>query len=133
MLYGRITGKPGVCLVTAGPGGLNSMAGVAQAYGAASPMVHIGGAVPLDADMEAFHGVDQPAFVHHMFEHITKWSARVERIEDIPEVFAKAFHIARSGRPGPVHVELPRLSDYSDTSCRKHLRSSRLTGAYRPS
>ena len=112
--YGRITGKPGVCLVTAGPGGLNSMAGVAQAYGAASPMVHIGGAVPLDADMEAFHGVDQPAFVHHMFEHITKWSARVERIEHIPEVFAKAFHIARSGRPGPVHVELPRLSDYSE-------------------
>ena len=64
--------------------------------------------------MEAFHGVDQPAFVHHVFEHITKWSARVERIEDIPEVFAKAFHIARSGRPGPVHVELPRLSDYSE-------------------
>jgi acetolactate synthase I/II/III large subunit len=112
--YGRITGKPGVCLVTAGPGGLNSMAGVAQAYGAASPMVHIGGAVPLKADMEAFHGVDHPPFVHEMFQHITKWSARVERIEDIPEVFAKAFHIARSGRPGPVHVELPRLTDYSE-------------------
>ena len=112
--YGRLTGKPGVCVVTAGPGGLNSMAGVAQAYGAASPMVHIGGAVPLKADMEAFHGVDDPAFVHEMFKHITKWSARVERIEDIPEVMAKAFHIARSGRPGPVHVELPRLSDYSE-------------------
>ncbi len=112
--YGRLTGKPGVCVVTAGPGGLNSMAGVAQAYGAASPMVHIGGAVPLKADFEAFHGVDNPAFVHEMFKHITKWSARVERIEDIPEVMAKAFHIARSGRPGPVHVELPRLSDYSE-------------------
>ncbi|HSQ04426.1 MAG TPA: thiamine pyrophosphate-binding protein, partial [Burkholderiales bacterium] len=112
--YGRLTGKPGVCVVTAGPGGLNSMAGVAQAYGAASPMVHIGGAVPLKADLEAFHGVDNPAFVHEMFKHITKWSARVERIEDIPQVMAKAFHIARSGRPGPVHVELPRLSDYSE-------------------
>jgi len=112
--YGRLTGKPGVCLVTAGPGGVNSMAGVAQAYGAASPMVHIGGAVPLKADMEAFHGVDNPAFVHEMFKHITKWSARVERIEDIPEVMAKAFHIARSGRPGPVHVELPRESDESE-------------------
>lgn len=112
--YGRLTGKPGVCLVTAGPGGLNSMAGVAQAYGAASPMVHIGGAVPLNADMEAFHGVDNPAFVNEMFKHITKWSARVERIEDIPEVMAKAFHIARSGRPGPVHVELPRESDESE-------------------
>ena len=112
--YGRLTGKPGVCLVTAGPGGRNSMAGVAQASGAASPLVHIGGAVPLKADMEAFHGVDNPAFVHEMFKHITKWSARVEKIEDIPEVMAKAFHIARSGRPGPVHVELPRLSDYSE-------------------
>ena len=112
--YGRLTGKPGVCLVTAGPGGLNSMAGVAQAYGAASPMVHLGGAVPLRADLEAFHGVDDPAFVHDMFKKITKWSARVERIQDIPEVMAKAFHIARSGRPGPVHVELPRVSDYSE-------------------
>ena len=112
--YGRLTHKPGVCVVTAGPGGLNSMAGVAQAYGAASPMVHIGGAVPLKADREAFHGVDDPAFVHQMFKHITKWSARIERIEDIPQVMAQAFHIARSGRPGPVHVELPRLSDYSE-------------------
>jgi acetolactate synthase-1/2/3 large subunit len=112
--YGRLTGKPGVCLVTAGPGGLNSMAGVAQAYGAASPMVHLGGAVPLKADREAFHGVDDPAFVNEMFRKITKWSARVERIQDIPETMAKAFHIARSGRPGPVHVELPRVSDYSE-------------------
>jgi len=112
--YGRLTGKPGVCVVTAGPGCVNSMAGVAQAYGAASPMVHLSGAVPLKADLEAFHGVDDPAFVHEMFKKITKWSVRVERIEDVPEVLAKAFHIARSGRPGPVHVELPRLADYSE-------------------
>ncbi|HUF82803.1 MAG TPA: thiamine pyrophosphate-binding protein [Burkholderiales bacterium] len=112
--YGRLTGRPGVCVVTAGPGGLNSMAGVAQAYGAASPMVHISGAVPLNADREAFHGVDDPAFVHEMYRKITKWSARVARLADIPGVMAKAFHIARSGRPGPVHVELPRLSDYSE-------------------
>lgn len=112
--YGRLTGKPGVCVVTAGPGCINSMAGVAQAYGAASPVVHISGAVPLKADREAFHGVDDPAFIHEMFRKITKWSARVERIGDIPAVMAKAFHIARSGRPGPVHVELPRVSDYSE-------------------
>src|SRR3970040_1192580 len=112
--YGRLTGKPGVCVVTAGPGCINSMAGVAQAYGAASPMVHISGAVPLKADLEAFHGVDDPAYIHEMFKKITKWSARVERIEDIPGVLAKAFHIARRGRRGPVPVELPRLSDYSE-------------------
>ena len=112
--YGRLTGKPGVCIVTAGPGCINSMAGVAQAYGAASPVVHISGAVPLGADREAFHGVDDPAFVHEMFKRITKWSERVDRMQDIPAAMAKAFHIARSGRPGPVHVELPRLSDYSE-------------------
>src|SRR5436190_11190493 len=55
--YGRLTGEPGVCLVTAGPGGLNSSAGVAQAYGGASPMVHLSGAVTLKGDLEAFHGV----------------------------------------------------------------------------
>ena len=117
--YGRLTGRPGVCLVTAGPGCVNSMAGVAQAYGAASPMVHLSGAVPLHADLEAFHGVDDPAFVHEMFKKITKWTARVERVEDIPQVMAKAFHIARSGRPGPVHVELPRLADYSESILQK--------------
>jgi acetolactate synthase-1/2/3 large subunit len=112
--HGRLTGKPGVCIVTAGPGCVNSMAGVAQAYGAASPLVHISGAVPLGADLEPFHGVDDPGFVHEMFKPITKWTARVERLADVPETMAKAFHIARSGRPGPVHVELPRLSDYSE-------------------
>ncbi len=112
--YGRLTGRPGVCIVTAGPGCINSMSGVAQAYGAASPMVHISGAVPLKADLEAFHGVDDPAFVNEMFKKITKWTARVERMEDIQQVIAKAFQIARSGRPGPVHVELPRLSDQSE-------------------
>jgi acetolactate synthase-1/2/3 large subunit len=111
---GRLTGKPGVCIVTAGPGCLNSMAGVAQGYGAASPMVHISGAVPHSAAMECFHGVDDPAFVDKMFQPITKWSTRVERLADVPEIMAKAFHVARSGRPGPVHVELPRLSDYSE-------------------
>ena len=111
--YGRLTGEPGVCLLTAGPGGANSIAGVAQAYGAASPMVHITGSVPLDASREAFHGVDDPDFLVEMFEKVTKWSVRVKRMEDISGVMARAFHVARSGRPGPVHVEIPRLSDYS--------------------
>ncbi len=112
--HGRLSGKPGVCIVTAGPGAVNSMAGVAQAYGAASPLVHISGAVPLSAELECFHGVDDPSFVNEMFKPITKWTARVERLADVPEILAKAFHIARSGRPGPVHVELPRLADYSE-------------------
>ena len=100
--YGRITGKPGVCLVTAGPGGLNSMAGVAQAYGAASPMVHIGGAVPLKADMEAFHGVDHPAVrardvpAHHEVERARRAHRRHSRSfrESLPH---RAERPARAG------------------------------------
>jgi acetolactate synthase-1/2/3 large subunit len=111
--YGRLTGQPGVCLLTAGPGAANSLAGVAQAYGAASPVVHITGAVPLNADREAFHGVDDPEFVVKMYHNVTKLSLRIQRLEDIPSAMARAFHLARSGRPGPVHVEIPRLSDYS--------------------
>src|SRR3974390_1496536 len=103
--HGRLTGKPGVCIVTAGPGCVNSMAGVAQAYGAASPLVHISGAVPLNADLEPFHGVDDPAFVNEMFKPITKWTARVGRLTAVPEVLAKAFYNSPRGRPGPVSVE----------------------------
>ncbi|MFL2932446.1 MAG: thiamine pyrophosphate-binding protein [bacterium] len=111
--YGRLTGEPGVCLLTAGPGVCNSIAGLAQAYGAASPVIHITGAVPLNASREAFHGVDNPEFTVEMCENVTKWSIRVEKLEDIPEIMAKAFQISKSGRPGPVHIEFPRLSDYS--------------------
>ncbi|MFC1490977.1 thiamine pyrophosphate-binding protein [Nitrospinota bacterium] len=111
--YGRLTGEPGVCMLTAGPGAANSLAGVAQAFGAASPMIHITGAVPLGASREAFHGVDNPEFTLEMYRNVTKWSVRVKRIEDIPSIMAKAFRISRSGRPGPVHIEFPRLSDYT--------------------
>lgn len=111
--YGRVTRKPGVCLLTAGPGASNSLAGVAQAYGAASPVIHITGSVPLNATREAFHGVDDPEFTVEMYKRVSKWSVRLQSIEEIPEVMAKAFHIAQSGRPGPVHIEIPRGSDYA--------------------
>ena len=100
-------------MVTAGPGAANSIAGIGQAYGAASPVVHISEAIPVNAEKEAFHGVDDSAFVAKMFEDVTKWSVKVERIEDLSEIMAKAFHIAQSGRPGPVHVEVPRATDQS--------------------
>ncbi len=135
-IHGRLTGEPGVCLVTAGPGAANSLPGVAQAYDAASPLVHISGAVPLDGAREAFHGVDDPDFTLRMFRDVTKWSVRAERIEAIPEIFARAFQVARGGRPGPVHIEIPRESNTG-----RHLITSRpaavppyrrLAGAARP-
>jgi acetolactate synthase-1/2/3 large subunit len=106
--YGRLTGKPGVVLVTAGPGATNSLTGVAQAYMAASPLIHISGAVPRGASKESFHGVDGESFLVPMFAEVTKWSVTIQRPEDIPAVFAKAFAIATSDRPGPVHIEIPQ-------------------------
>ena len=106
-MYGYLTGRPGVVLVTAGPGATNSISGVAQAYAASLPMVHISGDVPLNAGNEAFHGVDRADFLHRMFRDITKWSVRIEQAEDIPGVLSRAFALAVSGRPGPVHVDIP--------------------------
>jgi acetolactate synthase I/II/III large subunit len=106
--YGRLTGKPGVVLVTAGPGATNSLTGVAQAYMAASPLIHISGAVPRHSSRESFHGVDGEDFLVPIFREVTKWSVSIQRPEDIPDVFAKAFAIATSGRPGPVHIEIPQ-------------------------
>ena len=105
--YGYLTGRPGVVLVTAGPGATNSISGVAQAYASSLPLVHISGDVPLHAGNEAFHGVDQADFLHKMFADITKWSVRIERPEEIPSVLSRAFALAASGRPGPVHVDIP--------------------------
>ncbi len=106
-MYGRLTHRPGVCLVTAGPGATNSLTGVAQAYTAASPLVHISGTVPRHSKKGVFHGVDDPEVIRKAFSAVTKWSARVEEVQDIPQTLAKAFSLATSGRPGPVHVELP--------------------------
>ena len=106
-MYGYLIGRPGVALVTAGPGATNSLSGVAQAYASSLPMVHISGDVPLNAGNEAFHGVDRADFLHKMFADVTKWSVRVERAEDIPHILSRAFALAASGRPGPVHVDIP--------------------------
>jgi acetolactate synthase-1/2/3 large subunit len=105
--YGRLTGRPGVCLVTAGPGATNSMTGVAQAYAAASPVVHIGGTVARRARKGAFHGLDRADFLDRAFREVSKWSVRVDEVEDIPGIMAEAFSAATSGRPGPVHIDLP--------------------------
>jgi acetolactate synthase-1/2/3 large subunit len=106
-MHARITGKPGVVLVTAGPGATNSLSGVAQAYASATPLIHISGTVPHGAGKESFHGVDSPTFMHRLFQDVTKWSVSIERVEEIPAIFARAFAVAQSGRPGPVHIDIP--------------------------
>lgn len=105
--YGYLMGRPGVALVTAGPGATNSLTGVAQAYAASHPMVHITGTVPIGSTNEPFHGVDQEDFLQRLFAPVTKWSVRIERREELPAILSRAFSLAASGRPGPVHVEVP--------------------------
>jgi acetolactate synthase-1/2/3 large subunit len=105
--YGRLTCRPGVCLVTAGPGATNSMTGVAQAHAAASPMIHITGTVTRRARRGEFHGLDAADFLRRAFRDVTKWSVRVDEAEDVPRIMAEAFSVATSGRPGPVHIDLP--------------------------
>jgi acetolactate synthase-1/2/3 large subunit len=105
-LYARTSGRPGVVLLTAGPGATNSLSGIAGAYAAGAPIVHITGGVPAGAALEAFHGVDDPSFLQRVFEPVTKWSVRIEDPLEIQGAIDQAFDIATRGRPGPVHVEL---------------------------
>ena len=105
-VWGRLSGQPGVVIVTAGPGALNSLPGIAGAYAAGAPIVHISGGVPRGAAREAFHGVDDAEVLQRAFAPVTKWSVRVEEAAEIPETLRRAFALAVSGRPGPVHVEI---------------------------
>ena len=103
--YARATGKVGVCMGTSGPGATNLVTGIATAYLDSIPMVAISGqvATPLlgtDAFQEAdLVGITRP---------ITKHNFLVKSIEELPIIMKKAFHIARTGRPGPVLVDLPK-------------------------
>jgi acetolactate synthase-1/2/3 large subunit len=106
--YGRLTGRPGVAVVTAGPGALNSISGVASAMASGAPLVSLTGAVPNTAALETFHGVDRIDFTEHAFVPVTKSSRRVTRAADIQRALGDAFALAVAGRPGPTHVEVTR-------------------------
>ena len=106
--HGKLTGRPGVCFVTRGPGATNASIGVHTAYQDSTPMVLFVGDVASDTrDREAFQEVDYQSF----FGPSTKgFAKRVERIDDvarIPEYVARAFATAMNGRPGPVVLVLP--------------------------
>ena len=115
--YGKLTGKPGVTFVTRGPGACNGSIGVHTALQDSSPMVMFVGQVPRGfRQREAFQEVDYQA----MFAPLAKWSVEVDDAARLPEIVARAFSTAVSGRPGPVVVSLPEdmltdLVDVADT------------------
>ncbi len=102
--YGKLTGRPGICLVTRGPGATHASVGVHTAFQDSTPMLLLVGQVARGTTgREGFQEVDYRA----MFGPLAKWATQVEEAARLPEVLARAFAVATSGRPGPVVVALP--------------------------
>jgi acetolactate synthase I/II/III large subunit len=102
--YGKLTGKPGVLLVTRGPGACNASIGIHTAFQDSTPLVALVGQVARhQIDREAFQEVD----FRKMFAPLAKWVAQIDMAERVPELINQAFQVAASGRPGPVVLALP--------------------------
>jgi acetolactate synthase I/II/III large subunit len=111
--YGKLTGRPGICFVTRAPGATQASVGVHAAYQDSTPLILFIGQVPRrHRGREAFQELDYV----RMFGEMAKWVVEVEDAAAFPEVAARAFHLATSGRPGPVIVALPEdvLSEEAD-------------------
>ncbi|MEM1058287.1 MAG: biosynthetic-type acetolactate synthase large subunit, partial [Verrucomicrobiota bacterium] len=103
--YARATGRAGVCMATSGPGATNLVTGIADAYMDSVPMVAITGQVP---QFNIGKGAFQETDIFGMTLPVVKHSYLVLKAEDIPRVVKEAFHIAQSGRPGPVLIDVPK-------------------------
>ena len=103
--FARVSGEVGVCLVTSGPGATNTITGVADAMIDSTPIVVIAGQTPTSMlGTDAFQEVDLVGVT----QPISKWNYQIRRAEDIPWAVARAFYIARSGRPGPVVLDFAK-------------------------
>jgi acetolactate synthase I/II/III large subunit len=103
-VYGRLSGKAGVCLSTLGPGATNLLTGVVDAYLDRAPLVAITGQASTNRRHKESH---QSIDVMSMFKPVTKWNTSLPKAEVIPEAIRKAFKIAQTEKPGSTHVELP--------------------------
>jgi acetolactate synthase-1/2/3 large subunit len=113
--YGKMTGRPGICFVTRGPGATNASIGVHTAFQDSSPMILFIGQVARDqVEREAFQEID----FRRMYGPMTKWVAEIDDAARIPEYVSQAFHRAVNGRPGPVALALPEdmLTDRVDVA-----------------
>ena len=102
--YAKLTGKVGICCVTRGPGATNASIGVHTAMQASTPMILFIGQVGRSMKgREAFQELDYTKF----YGDVAKWVVELDDADRIPEIVARAFHVAQSGRPGPVVIALP--------------------------
>ncbi|QTM98410.1 acetolactate synthase large subunit [Sediminibacillus dalangtanensis] len=102
--YGRLTGKPGVCLATLGPGATNLLTGVANANMDLCPIVAITGQAGIDRQHKVSH---QYYDMVSVYEKVTKWNTQIKTPDIVPEVVRKAFHVATKEKTGATHIELP--------------------------
>ena len=103
--FARVSGEVGVCLVTSGPGATNTVTGIADAMIDSTPIVVIAGQVGVGAlGTDAFQEVDWVGLT----QPISKWSYMIRDANDIAQAVARAFYIAKSGRPGPVVLDFPK-------------------------
>ncbi len=114
-MHGRLTGIPGVCLATLGPGATNLLTGVAQANMDNAPLIAvIGQASSSRLHKESHQNMDAVS----MYKSVTKWATTIREVDTIPEVIAKAFKIATSGVPGAVLIELPEDLAHQETTAK---------------
>ena len=126
--HGKLTGEPGIAMVTRGPGATNASIGVHTAMQDSSPMIlFVGQVATWMRDREAFQEVDYRAF----FSPIAKWATEVDDPARLPEVVSRAFSVALSGRPGPVVIALPEdmLSSATEAAAGAKVRISRPAAA----
>lgn len=117
--YARVSNQTGVCMATSGPGATNLLTGIADAMLDSTPVVCIAAQVPASALGTDFF---QEADMINMTIPITKWNYQITRFDEIVPILAKAFYIARAGRPGPVYIEITKNAllehgDYHWTPC----------------
>ncbi|HYD61766.1 MAG TPA: thiamine pyrophosphate-binding protein [Noviherbaspirillum sp.] len=124
--YGKLTGKPGICMVTRGPGATNASIAVHTAYQDSTPMILFIGQVGRDmCEREAFQEIDY----RRMFGEFAKWVTQIDDVSRIGEYVSRAFSVALSGRPGPVVIALPE--DMLTDSCfPKPVRAVEVAQAY---
>ena len=109
--YSRVSGKVGVCFATSGPGATNLITGIADAQIDSTPIVCITGQVPSQLlGTDAFQECD----VIGISMPVTKWNYQITNSKEIPEIISKAFYIAKSGRPGPVLIDITKDAQFSE-------------------
>src|SRR5919204_2842286 len=124
--YGKLTGRPGIALVTRGPGATNAAIGVHTASQDSTPLLLLVGQVPRSfADREAFQEIDY----RRMFGQMTKWVAQIDDPRRVPEYVGRAFQTAISGRPGPVVLALPEDMLTEQAEAPAAPRAKRVAGA----